>query len=354
MNVIIPMAQSIDYKKEVRPSWLWVHPNGNLLITEALKGLNLSKVEQVYLAILDEHLQKYDCRFGLEKQLLSNGITRKQLKIVILTKPTTSQPETVATVIEKESITGPIFIKDADNFFNFSISPGNCVAVANINEIRITNPSSKSYVSYDDNGLVANIVEKNVISNLFCCGGYGFLNAEDFLKYYKKIKHKNNIYISHVIYSMLLDEQIFKMEKSSDFIDWGSFEEWSRFRESYVTLFIDFDGTLVENSGEHFPPYWGKTKGLLNNIATINNLYKTGTAHIIITTSRKESYRKQTLQQIEKFGIRYHQIIFNMLHAKRILINDFSDSNPYKSCDAINIPRNSDELSRFIAGYMKR
>ena len=35
-------------------------------------------------------------------------------------------------------------------------------------------------------------------------------------------------------------------------------------------------------------------------------------------------------------------------HSKRIIINDYSNSNPYKSCDAINLKRNADDLKEIL------
>ncbi|MEJ7682686.1 MAG: hypothetical protein WKG06_33480 [Segetibacter sp.] len=34
--------------------------------------------------------------------------------------------------------------------------------------------------------------------------------------------------------------------------DWGTIEDWDRFKRSYATLFVDLDGTLVKNSSWHF------------------------------------------------------------------------------------------------------
>lgn len=38
----------------------------------------------------------------------------------------------------------------------------------------------------------------------------------------------------------------------------------------------------------------------------------------------------------------------NLNHTRRIIINDYSKSNPYKSCDAINLKRNSDDLKEIL------
>jgi histidinol phosphatase-like enzyme len=114
------------------------------------------------------------------------------------------------------------------------------------------------------------------------------------------------------------------------------------------TIFVDLDGTLVKNSGQYFEPIWGTTSGLDNNIKAINDLYNSGKCQIIITTSRSEEFKKETLIQLNKLGINYHQILFGLHHGKRIVINDYSLSNPYKSCDAINISRDNTNLRELL------
>jgi hypothetical protein len=37
-----------------------------------------------------------------------------------------------------------------------------------------------------------------------------------------------------------------------------------------------------------------------------------------------------------------------LFHSKRIIINDYSKSNPFKSCDSINLKRDSSELKDIL------
>ena len=99
----------------------------------------------------------------------------------------------------------------------------------------------------------------------------------------------------------------------------------------------------------HESPLWhGETEGIRDNIEAVNALYDTGKVEIILTTSRKEKARELTLAQIEQVGIKYHQVIFGLVHGRRIVINDYAKTNPYKSCEAINIKRNSNELKEML------
>ena len=55
-----------------------------------------------------------------------------------------------------------------------------------------------------------------------------------------------------------------------------------------------------------------------------------------------------TYLQLEQEGVQYDNIIFDLFHANRTIINDYGTSNPYPTCDAVNIVRNSNDLERFI------
>ena len=79
----------------------------------------------------------------------------------------------------------------------------------------------------------------------------------------------------------------------------------------------------------------------------INALYDQG-SQIILTTSRREEYRKTTEDQLKKCGVKYHAIVMGLLHSSRVLVNDFTLSNPYPSASAINLTRDSNELNRYV------
>ncbi|MDP1776524.1 MAG: hypothetical protein Q8K94_07900, partial [Moraxellaceae bacterium] len=186
------------------------------------------------------------------------------------------------------------------------------------------------------------------VSPTFCVGGYGFEEADDFIRVYEQLSDNKDLYISHIIFQMLLEGEKFKGQNVSEYSDWGTIKEWNSYKAQYTTLFVDLDGTLVINSGQYSSPRWGDTDGIEKNITAINTLHASGKVEIILTTSRKESFREDTVEQLKRLGINYDQIIFGLVHGKRIVINDYAKTNPYKSCDAINIKRNSDDLSEML------
>ena len=58
---------------------------------------------------------------------------------------------------------------------------------------------------------------------------------------------------------------------------------------------------------------------------------------LIITTSRPTSEKINIIKFLLKYDICCHEVITDLPHAGRILINDFSKSNPYPSSQSINL-----------------
>lgn len=347
MNLIVPAAGKSSRFPGMRPKWLLTHPEGNIMAVQSILGLNTDDVDNIYLVVLKSHVEKYRCREGISRAFAEVGLLKK-LQLVVLDEETRNQPETVYRAIKKCQIEGPIFIKDTDNFFRCRMVPGNSVATFDINDMDLVHASNKSFVTTDEKGSISNIVEKQVISSEFCVGGYSFADAQDFTEHFEGLSTKESLYISHIIFDMMLAKKEFKTNAVEDYIDWGTLKEWNGFKSSYATIFIDLDGVLVRNSSAHFEPIWGTTEAIEDNVKIINNLYDTGKVKIIITTSRSSNFKDATLQQLKGLGIQYHQIIFDLLHGKRIVVNDYARSNPYKSCDSINISRDSSDLRSMI------
>lgn len=351
MTLILPVAGHSTRFPGVKPKWLLTHPNGNLMITEAIKGLNLKAFSNIYIICMKTHF----CEYGLYEPLMRQFEAincKNKLHIITLDKQTNSQPETVYQGIQKANITGQIYIKDSDNYFIENRTEGNFISTYDLNDMDLTYAKNKSYVSINEQNVITNIVEKRIISSMFNVGGYGFESSSDFCLHYEKLANKDNLYVSHIIYSMMLQGHIFLNSKVKNYLDWGTLNEWNLYKRKFATLFVDIDGTLVKNSGQFFTPKWGETNKIKENVEMLNSLYETGKVHIILTTSRTLDYKEKTELQLKREGIKYHQIIYGLYHAKRIIINDYANSNPYKSCDSINLKRDSSELKNMLADIM--
>lgn len=346
----MPMAGKSSRFPNMRPKWMLTHPMSNrFMCVESLLGINLNFFDKIYFVCLNEHEHEYGFSKSLIEQLEDLNLEGKS-EIIYLNNQTSSQSETVFNAIKHSEINGFIFIKDSDGYYECVIeNENNQVVYFDLNDIDDINARTKSYIQFDINGLITNIVEKKVISSTFSVGGYAFSNAEEFCKTYEKFKtFHEECYISHIIFDMLLTGSLFYGLKSYNFKDWGTIEAWSKYKNEYKCLFIDIDGTLVENSSIHFPPYLGNATPLQKNIELIQELHKSGKVKIILTTSRPEKMKELTIQEMNKIGVPYSQLIMNLPHCKRIIINDFANTNQYPSCEAINIPRNNDILHEFL------
>jgi hypothetical protein len=195
-------------------------------------------------------------------------------------------------------------------------------------------------------GVIANIVEKKVISDKFCCGGYYFKSSNEFLKY-SNINSPNS-FVSDVVFNMILNGNTFVGMECSDYEDWGTIVEWQNYKNTFKTLFVDIDGTIVKNSSSYLKPYIGETEPLIDNLNYLKELIQSGRVEVILTTSRPEKYREETKKQLLELGLEYKQLIMGLQHSKRIIINDFGNTNPYKTCEAINIPRDSNTLKQYL------
>ena len=318
------------------------------MVTEAISGLNLDFFDNIYFICLQQHEDKYQFMKGFVSELDDAGL-REKSNIVLLPEQTDSQSETVYTFLSGYDLDGFVFIKDSDGFYRCDVEERNQVAYFDLNDMDDINARTKSYVDLDVNDVVTNIVEKKVISSTFSSGGYGFADAKEFCKTFEKLQDMDGeCYISHIIFEMMLSGSTFYGTKTTDFKDWGTLDAWNKYKSQYKCLFVDIDGTLITNSSHHFPPYMGSGEPIENNIDFIAELHEQGKTKIVLTTSRPEKYRQLTIMELQTKGVPFDELVMGLPHCQRVIINDFARSNPYPSCKAINIPRNTDDLMEYF------
>jgi len=325
------------------------HPMTNrMMVTEAISGLNLDFFDHIYFICLQQHEDKYQFMKGFVSELDDAGL-REKSNIVLLPEQTDSQSETVYTFLSGYDLDGFVFIKDSDGFYRCDVEERNQVAYFDLNDMDDINARTKSYVDLDVNDVVTNIVEKKVISSTFSSGGYGFADAKEFCKTFEKLQDMDGeCYISHIIFEMMLSGSTFYGTKTTDFKDWGTLDAWNKYKSQYKCLFVDIDGTLITNSSHHFPPYVGSGEPIENNIDFLAELHEQGKTKIVLTTSRPEKFRQLTIMELQTKGIPFDELVMGLPHCQRVIINDFARSNPYPSCKAINIPRNTDDLMEYF------
>jgi hypothetical protein len=349
-TLIVPMAGRSSRFPNSRPKWMLTHPTSKTyMVLESISGINLDFFDKIVFVMVKQQIEKTNILPFFKKELSKLNIEGKS-EICILDNWTKSQSETVYEAIAKLDINGFIFIKDCDSYFKIQLTDKkNLVSYFDLHNMKYINAISKSYINIDSNSKITNIVEKKIISTYFNVGGYGFQSAEEFKLYYKKINSfEKECYISNVIFEMMLDNKDFYGQLAFDYKDWGTLEDWENYIKQFRTLFIDLDGTLVENSSHLISPQIGEGLPLINNIDAIKKLHSDGKTYIVITTSRPEEYYQDTIDELRQKEIPYDKLIMGLPHSQRVIINDFSNSNKYPSCTSINIQRNSETLGDYL------
>lgn len=100
------------------------------------------------------------------------------------------------------------------------------------------------------------------------------------------------------------------------------------------TWIFDLDGTLLKHNGYKEDGRDTVLPGAREYLEGIP-----AEDRVIILTSRAEKYREQTLLFLERQGIRYDEILFDMPMGERIVVNDRKPSGLDMAL-ALNIDRN--------------
>ena len=216
-SLIMPIAANKPEYATRIPRVFLIAEDGVMHCIRALKSLDLSKFDHIYITILRHLDQQYALTERLQLQFRINGITNAE--IVVLDEPTRSEPETIYQTILQKHIQGSIFIKDADCSFTGEDTTGNAIAIHPLEQLDWVNPKNKSYVAVDDMYYITNIIEKRIVSHYFTAGGYSFSSAATYCHYYERLQEQQGLYLSHIIYSMLLEGHTFRPVLTKEYED---------------------------------------------------------------------------------------------------------------------------------------
>jgi len=237
-TLIIPCAgKSTRFTTKI-PKWLLTHPSGKTMVYESIQGLPLDTFDKIIIVALKRHLtEKFTVRIFKE-------FSKYNFSLVTLDNDTKSASDTISQCVESLDIKGSIFIKDSDDYFKVDKVEPNEICTYSLNDCKNITPGNKSYIKMNEHGEVLTIVEKNVISADFCCGLYSFEDAKEFVKTYKSIQQESEIYVSHVIFQMLLNGNRFYNRNTKDYIDWGTQKDWDIFLKNNIYINTnDINGT---------------------------------------------------------------------------------------------------------------
>lgn len=342
-TLLVPCAGKSSRFPNMKPKWMLTHPDGKLMVEKSIEGLNLKQFDRFIITIVKEVDEKYDAALILKQAFVSCP----NFELCILDSYTESQSHTVTATIHMMKITGELVVKDSDNYVECTLPNDGKSAIVGVNlkeNQNITNIPAKSFLIINHQNIVEDIFEKNVVSNTICVGTYIFSDVSLFLDAFEHLTKKlleKELYLSHVIAYMIAQKiDVFHLINAVKYEDWGTLKEWRACQKNHSTYFVDVDGVLLKNTGKYGKVNWSNnTEVLSDNLILLKSLYDQG-AQIVITTSRSEDYKEFITSILNEFGIIPHEIITNLNHASRIIINDFAPTNPYPSAQAINIIRN--------------
>ena len=218
-SLIVPAAA--DTVDDSLPYVFNLNDKGVMLCVNAIQGINIEVFDDIYFTILQKHVDKFSVDEMLKLQFKRLNLTN--VHIVVLDQPTISQTETLYQTIKQAGINGSIFIKDADGYYDAEVKKENSIAIFPLEQMDIVNPKNKSYVSVDDMYYITNVIEKKIIGHYFNAGGSCFEDATLLCYYYEKLREKYpKVYVSHIIFQMLLDRYKFRPTEVKNFTDWGN------------------------------------------------------------------------------------------------------------------------------------
>lgn len=219
-TLIVPIAaDKPEYDTHI-PYVFRMDDDGVMLCLKAILGLDLSQFSNIVITILRKHDNQYGISKMLNVQIERLGL--QSVEICLLDNPTKNQAETIYQTICQKHIDGAIYVKDADGYFESEVVCQNGVAIYPIEKLQMLNPQNKSFVNVDDLFRVTNIIEKHVVSHFINAGGYCFECASQYCQTFKQLEKLNEkLYLSHIVYAMLLDGIEFRPTIVTNFEDWG-------------------------------------------------------------------------------------------------------------------------------------
>ena len=224
MELIVPAAGLSTRFPGTKPKYLLTDTNNRLMITNAILPYK-EQCDSITIGILSQHEKLYNASAAIKNELGSS------INVVIIPKVTKGPADTVYQIATLANIStnSPILIKDCDSYFDHKITDGNYVCVSNVVDhdviYKIVN---KSFVITNEHGIIQNIIEKSIVSNVFCVGGYKFAKLLDFISGYTSLINsmKTEFFISHIIQYNISNGAAFLIKQVTDYVDVGTIQEW--------------------------------------------------------------------------------------------------------------------------------
>jgi hypothetical protein len=297
----------------------------------------------VTIAILKQHNEMFNAENKLRDAF------GDKVNIVVLNEPTSGPADTVYQAIMNSeyffSSVSPMLIKDCDGFYDTDLVDGNAIYVSKLSKNPdIRNAPAKSYTITNEHGIITSVVEKQIVSNSFCVGGYQFASIGEYVDTFEKLKDNatSEIFVSNIIDYMISNGAVFNEKEVENFVDVGTADDWFKFNNK-PTYFCDIDGTIIKTKDFHDDPY----EPIQKNVDALLKEQTRG-CKLVFVTARKKRYEEYTNKILTEMGFVNYVLVMEANHSRRVLINDYANSNPFPSAVALNLKRDSDNLGDMI------
>lgn len=228
MEIIVPAAGLSTRFPNMKPKYLLRDNNGEMMLMKALKPF---LKHSIIIGILEKHADEYNA--GRE---IFNEFKDYDVRMLILPEVTRGPADTVYKIVKEAYPQKDVdfLIKDCDSYFEHEVKEGNYVCITKVADHKVLiNLAAKSFIVSNEQGIITDIVEKNVVSDKFCVGGYKFASSKLYCQTFEKInKQTNEIFVSHVIQDCLLNGHIFSENEVTNYYDVGTLEDWKKYNES--------------------------------------------------------------------------------------------------------------------------
>jgi dTDP-glucose pyrophosphorylase len=349
MKVIVPCCGRSSRYPSQPPKWMLPGHDGRPMLALAVSGLKV-KLEDLVVAVLREHEERFRVTAGLK------DVFGEALSVVIHDQPTASQADTVAKTLSRIGLDEPFLVKDSDNTFVLADveQNDNYVSVDSLNNFDSINPRNKSYLQVDHKGLVTNIREKVVISDLFSVGGYYFTRPAQFVQYFERLAKgtaswNRELYISDIIGAMILDGVPFRARQVSSYQDWGTIHEWRRAllaRKAYLAV---IDGFVFERGSPYFRPRFEETKPHDAAVRALNALAEQG--HTVLYLSiRSPQLEELTERQLASAGAPPGQVLYGCPVASLMLVSSPHPTLPFLTAQALELGADDANMDEKLRG----
>lgn len=227
-NLILPCAGLSTRYPLMKPKYLLPVDNYESMLEFAISQLPMQDINQIIIGVRSEHYNQYPEIDGVVERI--GRLYKKTVACNLKSYDTESQLETVKKLIKQYKLEyKQVLIKDCDGLFHIPNLPDgrNFVVYGDFRETQDTTRRDKSTLDIKD-GKVSRIAEKDLGTDYFSVGGYGFARGEYVLGEFGSPKKRWG-YASSLIKSMLEVEYDFLAIKATNYVDLGNIDKYHRY-----------------------------------------------------------------------------------------------------------------------------